>query len=88
MRHCATSLPATPLAAGLISGCGGSNDNGTTTTAALTKAQLVQRANAICKQVIQKDHRAQESLGQSPTVAQVRAAARGVRSLRKEGHWL
>ena len=86
MRHCATSLPATPLAAGLISGCGGSND--TTTTAALTKAQLVQRVNAICKQVIQKDHRAQESLGQSPTVAQVRAAARGVRSLRKEGHWL
>ena len=46
-----------------VGGCGGGgNDNGTTTTAAITKAQLVQRATAICRQTIQKDHQALESL--------------------------
>jgi len=71
MRRYALGLLALGLAAGLVAaGCGGSDDNSTSTEAALTKAPFVQKGNAICKAGNQKINQAFNQIQGSPTQAQ------------------
>jgi hypothetical protein len=67
-----------PAVAGLLvigalaAGCGSSNDNSTTSTASLTKAEWIAKADAICKAGNAKQNAAeQQTFKQKPTQAQI-----------------
>ena len=62
------------LIAALAAGCGSSGSN-STSTAALSKAAYVAKANAICKAGQQKQNAAEQALGQNPSRAQLTAYA-------------
>ena len=74
MRGNASWLLAVTLAAGLVAaGCGGSDDNDTSTAASLTKPEWIAKADSICKQGAQEINQAasQQFGNQKPTEDQV-----------------
>jgi hypothetical protein len=62
------------LIAAVAAGCGSSGSN-STSTAALSKASYVVKANAICKAGQLKQNAAQQALGKNPSQAQLTAFA-------------
>jgi hypothetical protein len=79
MKRYPLGLLALSLAAGLVAaGCGGSDDNSTTTAASLTKPEWIAKADSICKQGSQEINQAasQQFGNQKPTEAQVQQFAK------------
>jgi hypothetical protein len=62
---------AATLIVGLAAGCGSSNNDSSTSTAALSKPAFLAKANAICTTGNQKQGAAQSALGKQPSQAQV-----------------